>query len=71
MYQYFVYLILLENRLIILDHPIHNEKYYLLMSNNGGNKEMLLAICKTFCLGYLYGGEYGKKLNNSAFEFKC
>lgn len=69
MYQYFVYLILSENRLIILDHSIDDKKYTLLMSNNGGDNEMSITVCKTFCLGYLYGGIYGKKVNNSYFEF--
>lgn len=70
MYQNFVYLILSEKRLIILDHPINDQNYWHLMDNNGNNQQLLLNTCKTFCLGYLFGSQYGKQVVNSPYEFQ-
>ena len=70
MYEYFVYLILPEKRLVILDHRMNDKNYHLLMNNNGGNQSLLYSLCKTFCLGYLYGGQHGQKIVNSPYEFE-
>jgi len=73
MYQYFVYLIISEKRLIILDHSVNDKNYCNLLYNNGDNQQMLYNICKMFCLGYLYGsqyGQYGQSVINSPYEFQ-
>lgn len=70
MYQYFVYLIISEKRLVILEQPISDNNYHKLMDNNGYNQQMLYNTCKIFCLGYLYGGQYGQQVINSPYEFQ-
>ena len=70
MFEYFVYLIISEKRLVILDHPMNDKNYYKLMDNNGGDQQMLYHICKIFCLGYLYGSKYENHVVNSPYEFQ-
>ena len=70
MYQFFVYLIKSENRLVILRERVNDPDYYHLLDNNGGNEVMLHNLCKVFCLGYIIGAEYGKKPANSLYEFQ-
>ena len=70
MYQYFVYIIISEKRLIILDHARNDNNYSILMDNNGNDQQMLYNTCKIFCLGYLYGGRYGQQVTNSPYEFQ-
>ena len=70
MYKYFVYLIISENRLIIVDGQIKNSDYCQLMDTCGGNLELAINSCKMFCLGYIYGGQYGKQVKNSPYEFQ-
>ena len=47
-----------------------DKDYHMLMNNDGGNDFQLLAFCKVFCLGYIYGAESGKKPINSPYEFQ-
>jgi len=70
MYQYFLYLKVSENRLVITENPINDKDYYQLMNNNGGDQQMLMNTIKMFCLGYIYGGQYGKQVINSPHEFQ-
>ena len=70
MYKYFVYLIISEKRLVIVENPINDKNYYKLMDNNGANRQMLYNNCKIFCLAFLYGGQYGQQVRNSPYEFQ-
>jgi len=72
MYEYYIYLIMSENRLIICDHQIINSDYYMLMNNNGNNNTLLYDTCKIFCLGYIYGtyNELNKPVVNKPIEFQ-
>lgn len=70
MHEYFVYLIVPENRIIIVQEKLNNSDYLELMSVTGYNKQQLLRTCNTFCLGYIMGGLYGEKPVNLPEEFK-
>lgn len=70
MNQLFVYQILSEKRLVILDNPINDKNYHLLMDTSGGNYQTSYNNCKLFCLGYLYGSQYGGEIVNSPYEFQ-
>jgi hypothetical protein len=70
MYQFFVYLIKSQNRLVILRQKVENFDYQHLMDNNGGDVFQLEHLCKTFCLGYILGAQNGKKPINSLYEFQ-
>jgi hypothetical protein len=70
MFEYFVYLIISEKRLVILDHQMNDKNYHKLMDNNGGNQQLLYNTCKIFCLGYLYGSQYENQVVNSPYEFQ-
>jgi len=70
MYQFFVYLIKSENRLIILKQSVENSNYIHLMDNNGSDAQILEYLCKTFCLGYINGATSGKKPINNMYEFQ-
>jgi len=67
---YYVYLILSENRLVIMENKFVNDDYHLLMDNNGENKISLYNTCKIFCLGYLYGSRSnGRIIINDPHEY--
>lgn len=68
----YVYLILSENRLVILRQKNDDPNYYHLLNNNGhvSQQNMLEAICKTFCIGYILGSERSKKCVNNIYEFQ-
>ena len=69
-HQFFVYLIVSENRLVILKHEVKNQNYVRLMDNNGTDPNILESLCKTFCLGFILGSGIGKKPINNLWEFE-
>lgn len=70
MYQYFVYLKLSENRLVIFEKPMNNNDYFILMNIDGGDRELLINYVKMFCMGIILGGTYGKQVINTMQEFQ-
>jgi len=70
MWNYFVYLISPENRLIITESKIANKKYHELMNSNGPNSNTCLTHCKMFCIGYIYGSMNGRSVKNLPEEFE-
>ena len=70
MYQFFVYLIKSENRLVILKEKINNPDYLYLMDNYGDDEEICEYFSKIFCIGYMQGTKNGTKPVNDINEFK-
>ena len=70
MHKFFIYLIKSENRLVILKQKVENPDYFHLMNVDGDNTHHLEYLCKTFCLGFILGGEYARKVVNNLHEFK-
>lgn len=70
MFNYFLYLVVSQKRLVITENKIDNKDYHLLMSNSGRDKELLLSYIKIYSLGFLDGGVYGEKVINSKYEFE-
>ena len=70
MYQYFLYLRVSENRLVITEKPMNDRDYHHLMDNNGYDHQVLMNSIKMFCLGYICGGQHGKQVVNSPYEFQ-
>lgn len=62
----YVYLNLLENRLIITSVPMSGKQYFYLMDSTGIQS---LTICKMFCIGYIQGSESKRKIINDPIEF--
>lgn len=69
----FVYLDNILNRLLIVPEPIDNKDFHLLMNNKGENsfksREILLTLCKMFCIGYIICAGNKKQINDLN-EFK-
>ncbi len=70
MYKCFVYLIISENRLVIMDNSVDDKNYHLLMNNEGYDRVTLRQLCKMYCLGYFYAGSHNIKVVNSPYEFQ-
>jgi hypothetical protein len=62
---WFVYLIISQKRLIVVNHSMSGDDYHLFLKSEGTNSEY---SCKTFCIGYIYGS--GIKVINYVEEFK-
>ena len=69
MYKNYVYFILSQNRLIIVQTEIKDEDYHLLLNNDGYNQAVLLTSCKMFCIGYIMGNT-SRNAVNSLEEFQ-
>lgn len=70
MHKFFVYLIVSENRLVILKLKNNNPDYFFLMDVNGDDVHHFEYLCKTFCLGFILGAKFEKKPINDLCEFK-
>ena len=70
MYYFYVYLILSENRIVILKNKMVDDDYFELMNCNGVNEYNLLSTCKMFCFGYMIGSKHKRKLVNNIYEFQ-
>ncbi len=70
--EFYVYLILSENRLVILRQKVENSDYYLILNNSGDSSQinLLESFCKTFCLGFILGSESTKRPINNIYEFQ-
>ena len=66
--MYIVYLNVKQNRLVISTNFISDKDYHFLFFSEG-NPDQALAFCKAVCVGFIYGGIYGKKVINDSSEF--
>lgn len=63
MYNYFVYLIKSESRLVILDKEKVSNDYYLLIKVDGTDPGSFTA-CNLFCIGFINGTRYNHLANS-------
>ena len=70
MTNWYVYLKLNENRLVINNSKINDNNYHQLMYSHGMNSALGLNNCKIFCLGYLYGNKEKRMIINDLQEFQ-
>ena len=66
--MYIVYLNVKQNRLIITSNKINDKDYHFIFLSEG-NPDQALTFCKAVCVGFIYGGIYGKKVINDLKEF--
>lgn len=69
MSENFVYIDLKNNRLTIVSQAIDSKDFFELMSNKGEDRDLCLAFCKMFCIGYMIGSG-NKSPINDINEFK-
>lgn len=63
MYEYHVYLIKSQNRLVILSKEVKDDDYLALISQLANDKDIALLVCKTYCLGFIHGTSFNKPIN--------
>lgn len=63
MYKFYVYLILSENRLVILKQQITDKDYHELVKITRNHEECGRDSCKMFCLGYILGSQGDRKID--------
>jgi hypothetical protein len=69
MNKQFVYLILSEDRLIITENKINDIDYWLLFRIESNDYVQNINMCKTFCMGMIYGNQTNRKIVNNENEF--
>jgi hypothetical protein len=69
MIKFYVYLILSQNRLVIMETENTSSDYFRLMDNNGYDRVLQLSQCKLFCIGYTNGSKLKNPVINSVLEF--
>lgn len=69
MSTFYVYLILSQNRLVILQSLMQSDDYHMLFSSKG-NPMLGENNCKIYCMGYMVGTHAAKTPINSAEEFE-
>lgn len=70
MYKSFVYLKLSDRRLVIVNKMINDSDYFYLMHSEGNDYKLVMDNCKSFCMGFIRGSEYGEVVVNSDSEFQ-
>jgi len=69
MFYSYVYYIISEKRLIIMQKPVKDTNFYELMNSSGDNAAALLSCSKLFCIGFLKGTNEKLEIINKAEEF--
>ena len=70
MYKRYVYLIISQNRLVILNEEKNDKDYHLFLENNGSSRDELMMACKVFCAGFILGANSDCKPINELKEFE-
>lgn len=66
----FVYYIISQNRLVILNQSKIDDDYRLLLSNDGFDSVYLTNLCKMFCSGFIIGNQNNElSVTNDINEF--
>jgi hypothetical protein len=70
MYKFYVYYIISEKRLVILNEEKKDKDYHLFLKNNGDSRDELITNCNVFCIGFILGANRDVKPINKLEEFK-